>query len=55
MTIKDLIKDGLSKWACHHHWKLYKEVDVKDWDCNVVEVRQTLYCPDCGKIKQIKL
>lgn len=45
----------LEKLACKHRWKVHCTVDVKSQNGEVVEIEETLFCKECGKIKKIKL
>lgn len=30
--MKELVKQLLAKWSCHHEWELWKELSVqRDW------------------------
>lgn len=50
-----LIKRMMDKWLCCHDWEHHVTDRIKD-DCNrVIELRETLICKKCGKIKQIML
>lgn len=52
--MKELLKQLLSKWVCHHKWELYNRMNVTDKG-KVYKVEDTLICEKCGKIKKISL
>jgi len=52
----ELIKQWLTKKACHHDWILHAKTKVYDNPLeNPVCIRHTLICKKCGKIKRIKV
>ena len=52
--MKELIKQILSKWGCHHDWEVHNQMKVES-DLGGYYWRETLICNKCGKIKRIKL
>jgi hypothetical protein len=52
-----LIKDILSKYACHHEWEVHKEIHGFSSENLIIPelIEQVLICKKCGKIKKIKL
>ncbi len=58
--MKKEIEKLLEKWACGHQWKFYAEMDlfVKGDNRAIpipIQIRHTLICKKCGKIKKIVL
>lgn len=46
----------INKWACAHSWDTY--ATANRWEKGIempVEVRHTIVCVKCGKIKKIQL
>ena len=52
-----MIKKLLEKWACKHRWELYHGTNVyrSSEALTPYEIRHTLICQKCGKIKTIKI
>lgn len=51
--MKEAFKKLIDKWACHHEWKLWHEVNVRDDFGGHYKVFH-FYCKNCGKTKKIK-
>lgn len=51
--MKELIKQLLTKWCCHHEWELWKELTVRGdfGECYPV---YHFVCKKCGKFKKVK-
>ena len=51
------LKNYLDKISCHHQWEVHEQVNRFQFDESTmpVEVRQTLICKRCGKIKKITI
>lgn len=47
----------VEKWACCHRWESHFKTNVyeKPFSTRPCELKETLICSKCGKIKQIKL
>lgn len=47
----------IEKWSCRHKWEIHNTTNIHDTEIPDIptEVRQTLICKECGKIKQINL
>lgn len=54
--MRQAIINLINKWACMHKYKLHKEMSIhaKGYE-RPVEMRHTLICEKCGKIKKIRL
>lgn len=52
-----LLKLWLEKLSCKHKWKIHHITKVYEHSDNSMprEIKQTLICQECGKIKRIKL
>ena len=52
-----MIKQILQKLSCLHKWKSHNRTKVYDPECRDTpyEIKETLICQTCGKIKKIKL
>ena len=51
------LKNLLDKWSCKHDWKMHHQnnIFVGSDSERPYEVRQTLICNHCGKVKKITL
>lgn len=55
MTLYEIFKSWLMKFACHHKWFTYYKCDVLDHRDEIIGFEHTLICEKCGKIKKIRL
>lgn len=51
--MKDLLKQFISKWACHHEWERWNSVEVRDDFGGCYHVTHFV-CTKCGKFKKVK-
>ena len=51
--MKDLLKQFISKWACHHEWERWNSVEVRDDFGGCYHVTHFV-CAKCGKFKKVK-
>lgn len=56
VTVWQIFKIWLEKFACHHQWYLHHECDVYNSSGKSrIGFEQTLICKRCGKIKKLML
>ena len=56
--MKKEIKQILEKWGCKHKWRIHHNSKIflrGEINQFPIQVKQTLICEICGKIKQINL
>ena len=52
-----MLRKLIEKLSCNHKWEIHNTTNIRDTEMPDIptEVRQTLICKECGKIKQINL
>lgn len=51
-----MLKKLLEKWSCKHKWQIHHKANIYGSGYDMpTEIRHTLICENCGKIKQISL
>ena len=55
ISFADIIKNWLAKFACHHKWILYHQIDVVNRKKEIVRIEHTMKCEYCGRFKKLNL